>query len=176
MSLTGGKQMQIIILADTHMPRMAKVWPAALLPYLERADHIVHAGDFNDQRVLASLQSFAPVTAVYGNTDGPDITEILPEKQVVSFQGVTVGITHGHGKGKTTAQRARAAFAEESLDLLIYGHSHIPEHQMEEEMVLFNPGSPTDKRRQEQFSFGVLIIEEDNIWTIKHIYYSDKKG
>jgi uncharacterized protein len=176
MSLTGGKRMRIIILADTHMPRMAKIWPPALLPYLEKADHIVHAGDFNDRRVLDSLESFAPITAVYGNTDGPDVTEILPDRQIISFHGVTVGITHGHGKGKTTEQRARAAFAEESLDLLIYGHSHIPEHKTEERMVLFNPGSPTDKRRQEQFSFGELVVEEDGTWRIKHIYYKDKKG
>lgn len=168
--------MRIIILADTHMPRMAKVWPAALLPYLEQADHIIHAGDLQDSRVLDSLSSFAPVTAVSGNIDSSELIDSLPKKQLLTFHGLKIGLTHGHGKGKTTEQRAKLAFEGEHLDLLIFGHSHIPVHKEEAGLVLFNPGSPTDKRRQEQFSFGELIVEEDGTWSLKHINYDDKKG
>lgn len=168
--------MRITILADTHMPRMAKVWPAALLPHLEQADHIIHAGDLQDSRVLDSLASFAPVTAVSGNIDSPELIDTLPKKQLLTFHGVNIGVIHGHGKGKTTEQRAKAAFEDEHIDLLIFGHSHIPIHKEEADLVLFNPGSPTDKRRQQQFSFGELIVNEDGTWSLKHIFYEDKKG
>ncbi|MFS0559985.1 metallophosphoesterase family protein [Terribacillus sp. 179-K 1B1 HS] len=168
--------MRITILADTHMPRMAKAWPSALLPYLEQADHIIHAGDFQDICVLDSLSSFAPVTAVSGNIDSPELIDKLPKKQLLNFHGLKIGLTHGHGKGKTTEQRARAEFHKVAIDLLIYGHSHIPIHKKESDLVLFNPGSPTDKRRQEQFSFGELIVEEDGTWSLGHIFYKDKKG
>ncbi|MFP7494911.1 metallophosphoesterase family protein [Terribacillus saccharophilus] len=168
--------MRIIILADTHMPRMAKVWPSALLPDLQQADHIIHAGDFQDRRVLDSLSSFAPVSAVSGNIDSSDLIEELPKKQLLTFHGLKVGLTHGDGKGKTTEQRARAGFEGEAIDLLIFGHSHIPVHKEEDGLVFFNPGSPTDKRRQEKFSYGELIVNEDGTWSLRHIYYEDKKG
>ncbi|MFP7168668.1 metallophosphoesterase family protein [Terribacillus sp. 7520-G] len=168
--------MRITILADTHMPRMAKIWPPALLPYLERADHILHAGDIQDSRVLDSLAAYAPVTAVFGNMDSSGLMDKLPKKQLLDFHGLKIGLTHGHGKGKTTEQRAKAEFEGEAIDLLIYGHSHIPVHKEESGLVLFNPGSPTDKRQQEQFSFGELIVEEDGTWSLKHIFYKDKKG
>ncbi len=93
-----------------------------------------------DSRVLDSLSSFAPVRLL-GNIDSSELIDNLPKKQLLTFHGLKIGLTHGHGKGKTTEQRAKLAFEGEQLDLLIFGHSHIPVHKEEAGLVLFNPGS-----------------------------------
>jgi len=89
------------------------------------------------------------------------------------FDDVTIGVTHGHGKGKTTEKRAFSAFEHQQVDAIIFGHSHIPVHKQIGDITLFNPGSATDKRRQKQFSFGLLYIQKNTLH-FEHVFYDSK--
>ncbi|TWE08272.1 hypothetical protein FB550_101290 [Neobacillus bataviensis] len=164
--------MKIVIISDTHMPRRAKGLPARLKEELSDTDLIIHAGDWQTIDVLYELQSYAKVEGVFGNVDDDNIQEQFPEKRILELGGFKIGITHGHGKGKTTEKRATLAFNGEAVDCIIFGHSHIPIKRYEDGVLLFNPGSPIDKRRQKMYSFGIFYIGD----TIKaeHIFFSDK--
>ncbi|WP_053217131.1 metallophosphoesterase family protein [Virgibacillus senegalensis] len=165
--------MQIVILSDTHMPRMAKKLPRQLITGLERADLILHAGDWQTIEVLEELQQYAPVIGVIGNVDGPELKERLGKKEWIVRNGITIGITHGDGKGGTTEKRALTAFQTDSVDIIVFGHSHIPLLKQVNGITLFNPGSPTDKRRQPQFSYGILQLTETS-FELKHVFFEDK--
>ncbi len=151
---------------------MAKSLPPRLLKELVSADLTLHTGDFNTIDVLHELEQFAPVKAVYGNADQQEVIKALPEKQIIQAGSFRIGLVHGHGKGKTTEKRAIEAFSNDQIDLLIYGHSHIPSFKKIDGLQILNPGSPTDKRRQKQFSFVVLTVEET--LDVELIYYDSK--
>lgn len=106
------------------------------------------------------LAHYAEVRGVYGNVDPDDITEKLPAQEVVHVNGYKIGIVHGHGDKKTTERRALNAFEGKELDIIIFGHSHIPLIRYVKKTLLFNPGSPTDKRRLPYYSYGILEIDE----------------
>ncbi|MCM3782822.1 metallophosphoesterase [Neobacillus mesonae] len=164
--------MKITVLSDTHMPRMSKQLPAPLLQDLQDADLIFHAGDWTDIGIYEELQSMGKVHGVYGNTDLAMIRGILPESTIVEAGGRRFGIVHGHvGKG-STEDNALDTFKGEQLDCIIFGHSHIPVLKKAGDCLLFNPGSPTDKRRQPQFSHGVILV--DGQMDIKHVFYDSK--
>ncbi|WP_213423480.1 metallophosphoesterase family protein [Bhargavaea massiliensis] len=165
--------MKIVILGDTHMPRMAKALPPKLIAELETADRIIHTGDWQTMEVYNELKSFAPVDGVYGNADSKDIREQFGNENRFNFDGTAVSLVHGDGKGKTTPLRALETFRDEQPDIILFGHSHIPYHEKHGEIVLFNPGSPTDKRRQPEYSFGVLETTESD-FSLRHVFYSSK--
>ncbi|KZE39859.1 phosphodiesterase [Bhargavaea cecembensis] len=165
--------MKIVILGDTHMPRMAKALPPRLIAELETADGIIHTGDWQTLEVLHELKRFAPVDGVYGNADSPEIRELFGREKRFIFDGIAVSLVHGDGKGKTTPLRALETFREEQPDIILFGHSHIPYHERHDGIVLFNPGSPTDKRRQPEFSFGILETAGTG-FSLRHIFYSSK--
>jgi uncharacterized protein len=151
---------KIVVLSDTHLPKRKKGLPTRLLEQLKDTELIIHAGDWTTIDVYKELQSYARVEGVYGNVDGKEIIELLPFKKIIEVCGFRIGITHGHGKGKTTEKRAIEVFKGEKVDCIIFGHSHIPVNRFEGEILIFNPGSPTDKRRQKQYSFGVITISD----------------
>lgn len=161
--------MKIVVLSDTHMPKRCKSLPARLIDELKDTDLIIHGGDWQTIEVFHELRFFAKVEGVYGNVDTEEIKGLFPKNRIVDVCGYKLGITHGHGKGKTTEKRAIQAFAEEEVDCIIFGHSHIPIKKYEKEVLLFNPGSPTDKRRQEKYSFGVFYVS-DSLET-EHIFF-----
>lgn len=165
--------MKIAILSDTHMPRMAKQLPKVLCTHLENADAIIHAGDWQTSAVYDELKQYAPVYGVTGNVDEKSLYNKFERSIVLQFGKVKIGVTHGDGKGKTTEQRAMDAFSEEKLDLLIFGHSHVPLLKEKNGLTLFNPGSPTDKRKQSQYSFGILEINKG--FSIRHVFYDSKE-
>ncbi|WP_462409806.1 metallophosphoesterase family protein [Neobacillus sp. Marseille-QA0830] len=152
--------MKIIVLSDTHMPKRAKELPDRLTKELKEADLIIHAGDWQTLEVYHQLASFGKVAGVYGNVDGEDIQTKFPDKLMIEEKGFKIGVVHGHGTGKTTEKRALEAFKGEQLDCIIFGHSHIPVHKYDQGILLLNPGSPTDKRRQKQYSFGILHVND----------------
>lgn len=162
--------MKIIVLSDTHIPKRAKSLPKRLLDELKDANLIIHAGDWQTIDVYNQLTTFAKVEGVYGNIDNENIKEMFPEKQIVEVCGFKIGITHGHGTGKTTEKRAIQKFEGEMVNCIIFGHSHIPSKKYNNDILLFNPGSPTDKRRQEKYSFGVITIEDS--LEAEHIFFS----
>jgi putative phosphoesterase len=167
--------MRIVVVSDTHMPRMNKKLPKRLLHELKATDAILHAGDWTQMSVYDTLASYAPTYGVTGNNDGMDIARRFGLRKVLEFEGKRIGIVHGHGAGYRidTESRALGTFKNTRLDAIIYGHSHIPVLKRTGEMLVFNPGSPTDKRRQPLYSFGILEISAGSL-VAKHIFYDDK--
>ncbi|ARU60694.1 YfcE family phosphodiesterase [Tumebacillus avium] len=166
--------MKIAVISDTHMPKMAKQVPPKLVEGLRDVDLILHAGDWQTLDVVEMFEQFAPVNGVAGNVDGAEIAARFGRQKVLTLGGYKIGLVHGDGKGKTTEQRAVAAFAGEKVDVIVFGHSHLPLYQvLEDGTILFNPGSATDKRRQAQFSYGLIEIGDG--LTVRHVFYDEKK-
>jgi uncharacterized protein len=146
-------------MADTHMPQRAGALPGELLAHLGGADLILHAGDLMDPLLLEELGAYAPVRAVRGNMDPPDAR--LPETQEFGFGGARVAMIHDSGPKQGRRTRMRRRFPEARV--VIFGHSHIPLIEDQDGLLLLNPGSPTDKRRQPRHTFGVLRAEEGEV-------------
>lgn len=161
--------MRVGVLSDTHIPLRAKKLPDEVLQAFEKVDHIIHAGDIVSGEVLDVLKNLAPVTAVGGNVDPEQLRGALGEKKIVILSGYRIGITHGHGKSGRTLDRAIKCFENDSVDCIIFGHSHIPYCGVMDRILLFNPGSPTDKRRNNFFSFGMLELGAEI--KAKHIFF-----
>jgi uncharacterized protein len=136
-----------LILADTHVPRFRRELPAELAPHLTSCDIVLHAGDVTDPAVLDRLAAHAPVLAVLGNADGPEIAAWgARERLEVDVGGVAVAMVHAAGPARGRPRRLRRWFP--GAELVVYGHSHIPEIVRDGGGILVNPGSPTWKRRQ----------------------------
>jgi putative phosphoesterase len=152
---------RIGVLSDTHIPGRAKKLPEAVLEGFRGVDAIIHAGDVNREDVIAELEEIAPVYAVAGNTDDASIWKKLGRKKVVTVGKCRIGVVHGDGTSGTTLERAAGTFSGENVNCVVFGHSHVPLNQKIHGVLYFNPGSPTDKRRQERFSYGILTIREN---------------
>ena len=150
--------MRIAILADTHMPRATRRLPAACLNHLRRADLVIHAGDFVAAAVLAELESIGPpVAAVYGNVDEEALQEKLPEERVVDVAGARLGVVHDAGPARGRLDRLRRRLP--GADAVVFGHSHLPLHERVGDFEIFNPGSPTERRRAPHRSMGLATVE-----------------
>jgi putative phosphoesterase len=162
-------KLEFAILSDTHLSA-GGVLPAELLRRLSRADGILHAGDLTTAAFLADLRSLAPVTAVRGNCDGWDPgLATLPQTAVAVCGHLRIGLTHGAwGAGLTTPDRAAAAFAGQAVDIIVFGHSHAPFDKTSGGVRLFNPGSPTQKRRQPCHTYGWLTVT-DEAYHLEHV-------
>ena len=161
--------MRIGVLSDTHIPGRAKKLPEELIREFQSVDHIIHAGDVTSDSVLNELELIAPVTAVAGNVDPQTLQQELGMKKLITLGGFRIGIVHGHGTYGKTADRAFLTFKDEAVDCIVFGHSHIPLCEYRENLLLFNPGSPTDRRRNKFYSFGIL--ELDQIIQAKHHFF-----
>ena len=142
------------VIADTHLPRRAMPLPEGLAPHLGRADLVLHAGDLMDPALLDELAAYAPVKAVRGNLDPPG----LPETLEFEFGGARVAMIHDSGRRQGRRTRLRRRFPDARV--VIFGHSHIPFLEDESGLMLLNPGSPTDRRRQPRHTFALLHAEE----------------
>ncbi|RSD26215.1 metallophosphoesterase family protein [Mesobacillus subterraneus] len=162
--------MKVVVISDTHMPKKGKDLPVKLLNELQTCDCIVHAGDWQTLEVYHELKQYAEVIGVTGNVDSPELKSVLKSKEIFMAGSFKIGVVHGHGSGKTTEKRAVDAFTGENVDCIIFGHSHIPVNKAGEGFLLFNPGSPTDKRRQKEYSYGILTIGE-NI-AAEHVFFA----
>ena len=146
-----------VVIADTHVPRRARALPGNLLEHLGRADLILHAGDLMVADLLDELKVYAPVRAVRGNLDPPDLD--LPETLEFDFGGARVAMVHDSGRKQGRRTRLRRRFPDARV--VVFGHSHIPFLEDEDGLMLLNPGSPTDKRRQPHHTFALLHAEEE---------------
>ena len=140
--------MRLLLLSDTHLPKRAKALPPQLLDDLPRADVVVHAGDWVDTATLDLLEARAQrLIGVYGNNDGPELRARLPEVAYAELDGVRLGVVHETGPAQGRERRCAEQFPD--LDVLVFGHSHIPWDSLADDRLrLLNPGSPTDRRRQ----------------------------
>jgi putative phosphoesterase len=151
--------MKVAVLADTHAPRSWKSCPPEVARRLHRVDLILHAGDVCRATVLEELAGFAPVRAVLGNNDTPDVAAWgALETLHLDLDGLAVAMVHDAGPAQGRRRRMRRRFPEAAL--VVFGHSHIPLDLVAEDGPrLFNPGSPTDRRRQPRGTMGLLRVE-----------------
>ncbi|SDW94222.1 metallophosphoesterase [Paenibacillus sp. CF384] len=169
--------MKVVVVSDTHMTRMAKKLPDRLIKELHDADAILHAGDWMTLSVWDMLRAYARTEGVAGNNDGDEIIAKFGHRKVLDIGGLRVGLVHGHlgaGKREDTETNAYRSFEQGSVDVIVFGHSHVPLIRERSGVLLFNPGSPTDKRRQMQYSFGIFTIEGGALVAADHVYYDDK--
>lgn len=149
--------MRVIVLSDTHAPRFWKSCPPAVASWLRQADLILHAGDVCTASVLDELAEYAPVRVVLGNNDAAEVADWgAPRRLDFTVAGLPVGMIHDSGPASGRLRRMRAAFP--AAELVVFGHSHIPLDGSDRHLRIFNPGSPTDKRRQPHRTLGVLQI------------------
>ena len=153
--------MKIVVTGDTHIPGRGKTLPVRLIKECKTADLILHTGDWKSIEVVQMLSELAEVRGVSGNVDGEVIRGQFPSQQVMQVGHVKIGLVHGHGEKQTTEKRAIAAFEGVPLDIIIFGHSHIPMLRYMNKTLLLNPGSPTDKRKLPHYSFAILHIGEE---------------
>ena len=154
--------MRIVVLADTHAPRRWRACPPRVAAELRGADLILHAGDVCTASVLAELTQYAPVVAVLGNNDDPDVALWgAAQTAELSLAGLRVAMLHDSGPSTGRLARMRRAFP--AADLVVFGHSHIPLDQSGYGLRIFNPGSPTDRRRQPHGTLGVLRIADGRL-------------
>lgn len=137
-----------VLLSDTHLPKRAEDLPAALWDDVDAADLVVHAGDWVD---LATLDAVAGrsrrFVGVRGNNDGPEFDDRLPLEARFAVEDLRFAAVHETGAATGRERRAAAAFPD--VDVLVFGHSHIPWDSVADTgLRLLNPGSPTDRRRQ----------------------------
>ena len=160
--------MRIAIVSDTHLPRGTRVIPAECVERMRAADLVIHAGDFSVAAVLEDLRALGPpVAAVHGNIDSADLRRTLPERQVVEAAGVRIGLVHDAGPSSGRLQRMRMAFPD--CEAVVFGHSHIPLHEELDGFQIFNPGSPTDRRRQPRHSMGEARVDEGRV-SFEHVW------
>jgi uncharacterized protein len=154
--------MRVIVLSDTHAPRFWKSCPPAVAPWLRGADLILHAGDVCTADVLDELSDYAPVHAVLGNNDLPEVANWgAPPTQQFDIGGLPVAMIHDSGQATGRLRRMHAMFPASKL--VVFGHSHIPLDASDANVRIFNPGSPTDKRRQPHRTLGVLEVADGRL-------------
>ena len=151
--------MRLAIISDTHMPRGTRALPAACVAELRAADAILHAGDFMRVEVLRMLEGLGPpVHGIHGNVDEEALRRMLPATRVVEAAGARIAMIHDAGQRTGRLARMRARFKD--ADAVVFGHSHLPLHEASEDgFQIFNPGSPTERRRAPAHTMGIATIE-----------------
>jgi len=150
----------IAIIADTHMPRGARRLPDRCAELIAAAEAVVHAGDFFAMPALEAIEALNPrLHAVHGNVDEPALRSLLPETLTLGLEsGRTLAVVHDAGPARGRLARLRGRFPE--ADAVVFGHSHLPLHEEGEGELagfqIFNPGSPTERRRAPRPSMGLL--------------------
>jgi uncharacterized protein len=159
---------RLVLLADTHLPTRAKALPDELWRAVDAADGVVHAGDWVDEATLDALAARTPLLlGCAGNNDGPALHARLPEVARAELDGVRLGVVHETGDAKGREARMDERFAD--LQLLVFGHSHIPwDSTTPRGLRLLNPGSPTDRRRQPFRTYAVAVLDAGRIEATLH--------
>ena len=152
---------RIGIISDTHIPKVASSLPRYLLDALEGMDLIMHAGDLIEASVIDELSSLAPVAAVSGNMDRPEVKSVLPKKRMLEVEGKLIGLTHGWGPPIGIERRVLSKFPE--ADVVVFGHTHKALVERRKGVLLVNPGTPNDRRFSKHLSYAVLTIEDGEL-------------
>ncbi|WP_151732930.1 metallophosphoesterase family protein ['Paenibacillus yunnanensis' Narsing Rao et al. 2020] len=168
--------MKIGVVSDTHMSSAARGLPQVLLDEFSGVDLILHLGDWVSLEVYDLLAQLAPVEGIAGNNDGAEIIRRFGERKLLTLEGARIGMIHGHApySRKGTDGNALLAFEGEAVDCILFGHSHQPLMRKENGILLFNPGSATDKRREKRYSIGLLDIEDGKI-SARHVFYDSRE-
>jgi uncharacterized protein len=155
--------MRLLLVADTHVPKRARELPAQVWEEVDRADVVVHAGDWVEEPLLDELEARASrLVAVYGNNDGPALRRRLPEVAAVDLEGLRFAVVHETGAAQGRERRCAERFPD--TDVLVFGHSHIPwDTTAFSGLRLLNPGSPTDRRRQPYCTYLTVTVRDDRL-------------
>ena len=153
--------MLIAIISDTHMPRGGRRLPAPCVERIACADLLLHAGDFMTLEVLRDLEAIGPPLAgVCGNVDSAELGRLLPAERMVEAAGVRIAMTHDGGPRAGRLERMRRRFGDRA-DALVFGHSHQALHERAEDgFQIFNPGSPTERRRAPAHTMGLAQVRD----------------
>lgn len=168
--------MTVAVLSDTHFPARGTVLTAPVAEVLRRADLIVHAGDLADLDLLRQLQGFgAPIVGVQGNADDEIVRGLLPPSAEVDLPGLRLGVVHNGGPEAGRLERMRRRFP--GCGGVVFGHSHIPLHQVAPDgFFILNPGSATDRRRQPRHSMVEMTISDGAPPEVRFLAVDDPPG
>jgi putative phosphoesterase len=160
--------MRLAIISDTHMPRGARTIPESCLMRCREADAILHAGDLVDTPVLDLLRGLGPpLHAICGNVDSGAVRSLLPGRLELELGGVRIGMIHAPGPAAGRLDALRRAFPR--CDAIVFGHTHMPAHAEHDGVQIFNPGSPTERRRAPAHTMGVATIDGGRIGFELHV-------
>jgi putative phosphoesterase len=156
---------RLVVVADTHLgPGPPSRLPRAVYGALEGADGVLHAGDIVSSDLLDELAGWAPTWAVRGNNDVEPALRHLPEERLEVVDDVRIGMVHDSGPRPGRERRLHRRFPD--ADVVVFGHSHIPWNEPGVDgQLLFNPGSPTQRRRQPHPTIGVLEVSGGRLTT-----------
>jgi hypothetical protein len=150
------------VIADTHLPRGRRTLPARCVDLIATADAVIHAGDFLTVAVLRDLEAIGPpVHGVHGNVDEPELRQLLPAELTLELSGNTIAVLHDAGPARGRLERLRRRFPH--ADAVIFGHSHMPAHEKSGDFQIFNPGSPTERRRAKRRSMGLMRVTRNRV-------------
>lgn len=154
--------MRILVLSDTHIPRVAQDLPAKIYEEIKKADMVMHAGDFIDEEVLDNIKRVKKeVYAVYGNMDSLELKRRLKDKETITAGKFKIGLIHGYGAPKELIDTIRGDFG--AVDAIVFGHSHLPVNIEKNGVLFFNPGSPTDTIFAKENTYGILEVTDRKI-------------
>jgi putative phosphoesterase len=151
----------VVVVADTHLPRGGRRLAEECVRLLGEADLVLHSGDFTAASVFEELGRIAPVVAVHGNMDEPELRERLPERRVVEVGAARIGMVHDPGPALGRHARLMEAFPR--CHAVVYGHTHMPEVTVHGGVVVLNPGSPTERRRAATRSLATLRVRGTSV-------------
>jgi uncharacterized protein len=159
--------MLIAVISDTHMPRGGRRLPAGCVERIAAADLLLHAGDFMTLDVLCELEAIGPpLVGVHGNMDSAELRRLLPAERVVEADGARIALVHDAGPRGGRLERLRRRFGGERAGAVavVFGHSHLPLHeQAADGFQIFNPGSPTERRRAPAHTMGTARVERGRL-------------
>jgi uncharacterized protein len=157
--------MLIAVISDTHMPRGGRRLPAGCVERIAAADLLLHAGDFVTLDVLRELEAIGPpLVGVHGNMDSAELRRLLPAERVVEAEGARIALLHDAGPRGGRLERLRRRFGGERAGAAVFGHSHLPLHeQAADGFQIFNPGSPTERRRAPAHTMGMARVERGRL-------------
>ena len=156
--------MLVAVISDTHLPRGARRLPDAFVERIQAADLLLHAGDFMTVEVLRELERIGPpLLGVHGNVDTAELRRLLPAERIVRVEDARIAMVHDAGASAGRLERLRRRFGD-SADAVVFGHSHLPLHERAADgFQIFNPGSPTERRRAPAHTMGLAQVEGSSI-------------
>jgi putative phosphoesterase len=159
---------RVAVISDTHMPKGGRELPPRCLEEIAASEALIHAGDVLAPTVLERLRKLTPeLYAVHGNVDEPALRDSLPERMDLELEGRRIGLVHDAGPARGRLARLRSSFP--AAEAVVFGHSHLPLHESEDGFQIFNPGSPTERRRAPRASMGLLTVEGGGL-AFEHVW------
>ncbi len=161
------RHVRLLLIADTHLPRRGRDLPTRVWDEVSTVDVVVHAGDWTSVELLDALEARAPrLVACWGNNDGPQLRARLPERADAVLDGLHLAVVHE--TGAATGREARMSRLYPDINVLVFGHSHIPwDSTTTTGLRLLNPGSPTDRRRQPQCTYMTATVDKGTLTSVE---------